>query len=104
VVSPVSGSVFERRLIEKYIADNGVDPINGKEVTVDQLIEIKVQPIVKPKVPSATSIPAVLKSLQDEWDAVMLNSFTLRQQLQTARQELRYLLSQKIVFFQIFSR
>jgi pre-mRNA-processing factor 19 len=41
VVSPVSGSVFERRLIEKYIADNGVDPINGKEITVDQLIEIK---------------------------------------------------------------
>ena len=41
VVSPVSGSVFERRLIEKYIADNGVDPTNGKEITVDQLIEIK---------------------------------------------------------------
>ena len=41
MVSPVSGSVFERRLIEKYIADNGVDPINGKELTVDQLVEIK---------------------------------------------------------------
>ena len=41
MVSPVSGSVFERRLIEKYIADNGVDPTNGKEITVDQLIEIK---------------------------------------------------------------
>ena len=111
VVSPASGSVFERRLIEKYIADNGVDPINGREMTIDQLIEINgntllkiwllvlggtnwfnlytVSPVVKPKVPSATSIPAVLKSLQDEWDAVMLNSFTLRQQLQTARQELR---------------
>jgi hypothetical protein len=41
VVSPVSGAVFERRLIEKYIADNGVDPINGKELTAEQLIEIK---------------------------------------------------------------
>ena len=41
VVSPVSGSVYERRLIEKYIADNGVDPVNGKEMTIEQLVEIK---------------------------------------------------------------
>ena len=81
--------IFFNYIFQKYIADNGVDPINGKEMTIDQLIEINVSPVVKPKVPSATSIPAVLKSLQDEWDAVMLNSFTLRQQLQTARQELR---------------
>ena len=28
VVSPVSGQVYERRLIEKFLADNGVDPVN----------------------------------------------------------------------------
>merc|ERR1712071_547924 len=104
VVSPVSGSVYERRLIEKYIADNGVDPVNGKEMTIEQLVEIKTPPIVKPKVPSATSIPAVLKSLQDEWDAVMLHSFTLRQQLQTARQELSHALYQHDAACRVIAR
>lgn len=41
VVSPVSGSIFEKRLIVKYIQENGTDPINGKELTEESLIEIK---------------------------------------------------------------
>ena len=82
VVSPVSGQVYERRLLEKFISDNGTDPVTREPLSVDQLIEIKCSPLVKPKPPSATSIPAILKSLQDEWDATMLHSFTLRQQLQ----------------------
>jgi len=40
VVSP-SGNVFERNLIVKYIEDNGVDPINGEVLSVDQLIPLK---------------------------------------------------------------
>lgn len=40
-VSPVSNQVFERRLIEKYIAENGVDPMNSQPLSEEQLIDIK---------------------------------------------------------------
>ncbi len=104
MVSPVSGQVYEKRLIEKYLAENGCDPINQEPLTPEQLVAIKGSPLVKPKPPSATSIPAILKSLQDEWDAVMLHSFTLRQQLQTARQELSHALYQHDAACRVIAR
>ncbi|KRX99226.1 Pre-mRNA-processing factor 19 [Trichinella pseudospiralis] len=88
VLSPVSGRIYEKRLIEKYIAENGTDPVNGKALTVEQLIEIKTEPVLQPRPPNASSIPGILRMLQDEWDAVMLHSFNLREQLLTSRQEL----------------
>lgn len=41
VVSPISGAVYERRLLEKYLAENGTDPISNKELSIEQIIELK---------------------------------------------------------------
>ena len=46
MVSPLSGQVFEKRLIEKYIQENGVDPLNQQPLTVEDLIELKVSQVI----------------------------------------------------------
>lgn len=41
MVSKKSGQVYERRLIVKYIEDNGKDPVTGEDLSVDDLLDIK---------------------------------------------------------------
>ncbi|EGD82802.1 hypothetical protein PTSG_03452 [Salpingoeca rosetta] len=94
VVSPKSGAVFERRVIEKHLRDNQTDPVSGDPLEVDELIDVKGGDVVQPRAPNATSIPSLLKTFQDEWDAVMLESFELKKHVMELRQELTHSLYQ----------
>ncbi|SCU93424.1 LADA_0G03026g1_1 [Lachancea dasiensis] len=96
VFSPNSKCVFEKSLIESYIQQHGVDPITKDPLEIGQLVEIGHTPeqyAMSNAVNSSTlksnySIPNLLSSLQDEWDAVMLENFQLRQQLEALKVEL----------------
>jgi len=88
VLSLKSGHVFEKRLIQKHIEQTGTDPVTNQEMTPNDLVEVKTAKIVKPRPPSATSVPGILQIFQNEWDALMLETHTLKQQLYSARQEL----------------
>ncbi|OAG37306.1 hypothetical protein AYO21_08491 [Fonsecaea monophora] len=84
----VAGNVYEKRLIEAYISENGTEPTTGESLTVEDLIDLKSPNVVYPRPPQMTSIPAMLSFFQNEWDALALQTYTLQQNLHQARQEL----------------
>ncbi|KAL2053121.1 hypothetical protein ABVK25_006758 [Lepraria finkii] len=88
VASRKSGNVFEKRLIEACISENGKDPVTGEDLTLEDLVELKSSRTVRPRPPTLTSIPSLLGVFQNEWDALALETFTLRQHLTQTRQEL----------------
>jgi pre-mRNA-processing factor 19 len=95
----ISGAVYEKRLIEAYIADHGSEPTTDEPLTLDDLLPLQSGPTLVPADPSAaaeaaarpptqTSVPALLATFQSEWDALALETFELRRALARSRQEL----------------
>lgn len=88
-ISPVSNCLFEKRLLEDYVKENGTDPITNQPLAVDQIITVAQTPsqislgdnLNSSTLNSNYSIPSLLSSLQNEWDALMLENFSLRKQL-----------------------
>ncbi|KAJ5489120.1 hypothetical protein N7539_004010 [Penicillium diatomitis] len=104
VVSTKSGSVFEKRLIEAYISEHGKDPVNGEDLTVEDLIDVKSQRVVRPRPPTLTSIPSLLSVFQEEWDALALETYTLQQTLAQTRRELSAALYQHDAAVRVIAR
>ncbi|KAK6833109.1 cell cycle control protein [Apiospora arundinis] len=104
VISKLSGNVFEKRLIEKWIEENGKDPITGDDLTIDDLMPVKTARVVRPRPPTLTSIPALLSTFQNEWDSMALESFNLREQLQRTREELSTALYQNDAAVRVIAR
>ncbi|KAI1174129.1 WD40-repeat-containing domain protein [Nemania sp. FL0916] len=104
VVSKLSGSVFEKRLIEKYIEENGKDPVSGQDLTLEDLLPIKTARVVRPRPPTLTSIPALLSTFQNEWDALALETYNLTEQLNRTREELATALYQHDAAVRVIAR
>jgi len=104
VVSIKSGHVFEKRLIEKYLDANGKCPVTNDILEQKDLIPVKVNKAVKPRPVTATSIPSMLQLFQNEWDGMMLETYTLKQHLETVRQELAHALYQHDAACRVIAR
>ena len=106
-VATKNGDVYERRLIEKHIATTGIDPVTKEPLTVEDLIPLKVVPSpasIRPKTATQQGIPAMLQGFQAEWDSLMLEVFTLKQQLTASQQELSHALYQQDAACRVIAR
>jgi len=104
VVSTKSGHIFEKRVILKWLESNNKDPVSDGVLTLDDLIPLKVNKSIKPRPTAATSVPGMLQLFQNEWDALMLETFDLKQQLDSVRQELSHALYQHDAACRVIAR
>ncbi|RDA93547.1 hypothetical protein CP533_3996 [Ophiocordyceps camponoti-saundersi (nom. inval.)] len=104
VVSKKSGCIYEKRLIEQYITDRGTEPGTGQALTVEDLLPLKGSTIVRPRPPTLTSIPALLATFQNEWDALALETYNLKEQLARTREELATVLYQQDAAVRVVAR
>lgn len=112
VVSVKSGHLFSRRLILKHLASTPSCPITGQPLQPDDLLPVVAAnaggisgggPVV-PRDVTATSVPALMSLLQKEWDANVLETFTLKKTVQELRQELSQALYQHDAACRVIAR
>jgi pre-mRNA-processing factor 19 len=84
--------LFEKKLVEKFVKETGKCPVTNELMSLDDLMPLKANKTVKPRPSPATSIPGLLGLFHDEWDALMLETHSLRQSLHNVRQELSHAL------------
>lgn len=96
--------MYEKRLIEEYINEHGTEPGTGEALTAEDLLAIKSSRIVRPRPPTLTSIPALLATFQNEWDALALETYNLKEQLARTREELATALYQHDAAVRVVAR
>eukprot|EP00286_Rhodomonas_abbreviata_P011803 CAMPEP_0181323354 /NCGR_PEP_ID=MMETSP1101-20121128/19738_1 /TAXON_ID=46948 /ORGANISM="Rhodomonas abbreviata, Strain Caron Lab Isolate" /LENGTH=154 /DNA_ID=CAMNT_0023431371 /DNA_START=67 /DNA_END=528 /DNA_ORIENTATION=- len=104
VVSRKSGHLFEKRLVTKYVEENGTCPVSGQELTLEDLVAVKANNCVKPRPVTATSVPGLLQTFQGEWDTTIKETFELRRLLEQTRQELSHTLYQHDAACRVIAR
>ena len=105
VVSKKTGHIFEKALLCKHLKIHHSCPITSEPMSMDDVIDLKHSKIPSaPKQINTSSIPLLLKTFQNEWDELMLESFNLKKKLQDTRQQLSHSLYQYDAAIRVISR
>jgi len=104
VVSLKSGHLFEKSLIEKKIEESATCPVTNEDLSIEDLLAIKMNPTIKPRAPNAADMPAMLQLFTNEWEKLILESHTLKQHMHVVRQQLANALYQNDAARRVIAR
>ncbi|OMJ70787.1 hypothetical protein SteCoe_31158 [Stentor coeruleus] len=94
VVCTKTGHVYEKSAIEHHINQTGRCPSTNCDLSLDDLLPLKVCPIAKPRSLTCNTVPGLLQALQDEWNTSVLETHSLKKQNDLLKQELSHALYQ----------
>lgn len=64
VISKKSGHLYEKRLIEKYIREQGKCPVSGQDLSELDLLPVLANKAVRPRAVATAGVPGLLGMLQ----------------------------------------
>lgn len=91
VLSLKSHRIFDAKLLTEYVKINGKDPVSGEPMSDDDIVSIEDEAntkTVRTRKSNQDSIPSMLAMFQNEWDALSLELFELRNQVAELKKEL----------------
>lgn len=94
VVCIKTGHVYEKSVITQHINQTGRCPITNCQLSLSDIIPLQVSPAAKPKPLSHSSVPGLLSALQEEWNSTVLETYSMKKQIDLLRQELSHSLYQ----------
>ena len=94
VVCTKTGHVYEKSVITHHINQTGRCPITNLQLSLNDLLPLQVNHSAKPRPLSSQSVPGLLQSLSDEWNASVLETHAIKKQNDLLKQELSHSLYQ----------
>jgi len=104
VISKKTGHIFEKEHIVKHVKQTGQCPITGCDLSEDDLIDVNVAPVARPKPLAVNSIPGMIQMFQAEWDTMVMEVYEMRKALDQSRKELAHALYYNDAALRVVSR
>jgi len=104
VISRKSGHLYEKRVLEKHLQEVGRCPVSGEQMEQGDVLSLAVSRSVRPRLSAGASVPGLLSSLQNEWDDIAMETFSLKQTLDATRRDLSQALYQHDAACRVIAR